>query len=170
MDFTRTETGIRRPYMKVATVAVALAMPLSACTDPYYNNGIGPKTATGAAIGAAGGGLLAAATGGHEAGIAAGVLLGGLLGGAIGSALDAQDRRIAQQTAYHSLETYPSGQTSSWRNPDTGHYGTFTPTNTYQAGGQHCREYTQTIYVDGRQETARGTACRNPDGTWRIVS
>jgi surface antigen len=36
----------------------------------------------------------------------------------------------------------------------------------YQDAGRNCRSFTHTIYVDGRPETARGTACRNPDGTW----
>ena len=37
----------------------------------------------------------------------------------------------------------------------------------YQRGGTDCRDYTHTIYINGRPETARGTACRQPDGTWR---
>ena len=27
-----------------------------------------------------------------------------------------------------------------------------------------------TVYVDGRPQAVRGTACRNPDGTWMAVS
>ncbi len=123
----------------------------------------------GAAAGAAAGGLLAVASGGHEAGIAGGVLLGGLIGGAIGSALDAQDRKIAAQTAYTSLEYRPTGSVSTWRNPDTRNQGSFSPTRTYQQpGGMYCREYRQTITVGGREEDAFGTACRQPDGSWRI--
>jgi surface antigen len=33
----------------------------------------------------------------------------------------------------------------------------------------NCRQFTHTIYIDGRPQTARGTACRNPDGTWQPV-
>ena len=33
-----------------------------------------------------------------------------------------------------------------------------------------CREFQQTITVGGRTETAYGTACRQPDGDWKIVS
>src|SRR5689334_13384189 len=32
-----------------------------------------------------------------------------------------------------------------------------------------CREYRQTITVGGQPREARGTSCRQPDGTWRIV-
>ena len=93
----------------------------------------GPKTGIGAALGAAGGGLLGAAAGGGATGIAAGVLLGGLLGGATGSVLDDQDRRTAANTTQQALESKPSGTTSTWTNPDTGHSGSVTPIRTYQA-------------------------------------
>ena len=32
-----------------------------------------------------------------------------------------------------------------------------------------CREFTHTVYIDGRPQAMRGTACRNPDGTWSNV-
>lgn len=35
--------------------------------------------------------------------------------------------------------------------------------------GRDCREFEQVIYVEGRRQTATGTACREDDGTWRIV-
>lgn len=41
---------------------------------------------------------------------------------------------------------------------------------TQQAGGQYCREYQQTVTVGGRTERAHGIACRQPDGSWKIVS
>ena len=73
--------------------------------------------------------------------------------------------------AQYSLETAPSGQASEWRNPDSGHSGTFTPTRTYQTeSGQYCREYTQEIMVGGERHESYGTACRQPDGTWQIVN
>ena len=76
----------------------------------------------------------------------------------------------AAQNAQRSLEATPTGSASPWQNPDTGNYGTFTPTQTYQRpDGQYCREYTQTISVGGRTERGYGTACRQRDGSWRIV-
>lgn len=39
----------------------------------------------------------------------------------------------------------------------------------YEDDGRDCREFEQVIYVDGRRQTATGTACREYDGTWRIV-
>ena len=40
----------------------------------------------------------------------------------------------------------------------------------YVQNGRNCRAYTETIYIDGQPQTARGTACRNPDGTWTPLS
>jgi len=33
-----------------------------------------------------------------------------------------------------------------------------------------CREYSTTALIDGRQQRLTGTACRQPDGTWRMMS
>ena len=33
----------------------------------------------------------------------------------------------------------------------------------------YCREFTKKIIIDGAEQLAYGTACRQPDGTWRIV-
>ena len=74
----------------------------------------------------------------------------------------------AQQAA---LENNRSGQVASWRNPDTGHSGTITPKPAVQtASGEYCRGYEHEIKVDGRTEVVQGTACRNPDGTWRVIN
>jgi surface antigen len=147
---------------------VALSLALAACTA---QSAPGPKTQVGAATGAAAGGLLGAALGGETEGIIAGVLLGGLLGGALGNALDNADRAYASRNAYHALETTPSGTTSTWQNPDSGHSGTTTPTRTYQQhDGTYCREFQQTVTIGGKSERAFGTACRMPDGSWQIVS
>ena len=131
----------------------------------------GPKTAVGGLGGAAAGGLLAAALGGEGTAIAAGTILGGLLGGAIGDRLDAADRQRASAAAAQALESVPSGQSVAWRNPDSGNTGAVTPVRTYQtSSGEYCREYTQTITIGGERHQSYGTACRQPDGTWRIVS
>jgi hypothetical protein len=38
------------------------------------------------------------------------------------------------------------------------------------ADGQYCREYVRTVTIDGRAVEAYGTACLQPDGSWRIVA
>src|SRR5919109_4977530 len=145
--------------------AILVAFLLMGCEST------GPKTAVGGLGGAAAGGLLAAALGGKGTGIAAGVILGGLIGGAIGDRLDAADREKARVAASQALESVPSGQSVAWRNPDSGNSGVVTPIRTYQVStGQYCREYTQTIYIGGEKHQSYGTACRQPDGSWKTVS
>ncbi len=153
---------------------LAILIPLSACATTTRETGRAvsdnPKTTVGAVTGAAAGGLIAAAAGGGTAGIVGGALLGGLLGGAIGNHLDQRDRELAAQASHRALESVPSGYAQSWRNPDSGHSGAITPTRTYQrADGTPCREYRQSVQIDGGTHEAYGTACRAPDGTWRIT-
>ncbi|WP_207478569.1 RT0821/Lpp0805 family surface protein [Arenibaculum pallidiluteum] len=58
-----------------------------------------------------------------------------------------------------------------WSNPATGRRGLVEPVRTYEnSSGQLCREYTHTLYADGRAETLKGTACREPSGGWRLVT
>jgi surface antigen len=152
-----------------AVAAGALTLTLAACEGNY-----GPKQTGGAVIGGAAGGLLGAQVGGGSgqlAATAAGALLGVLVGSQVGQSLDRADRLYAQRTTQAALEREPTGTTATWTNPDSGHSGTVTPTSTYQtAEGQYCREYQQTITVDGKTESAYGKACRQPDGTWRIMN
>jgi len=96
-------------------------------------------------------------------------VLGGLVGGAVGNALDQKDKQMAQQAAQQAFENARTGEASAWRNPDSGNSGSVTPTRTYQApSGQYCREYQQEIIVGGEPQKSYGTACRQPDGSWRI--
>ncbi|HEV8028851.1 MAG TPA: hypothetical protein VGP50_15570 [Stellaceae bacterium] len=51
-------------------------------------------------------------------------------------------------------------------------YGTAPPAApVYQShAGQTCREYQTTVTVDGQQQPGYGTACLQPDGTWRMIN
>jgi surface antigen len=74
-----------------------------------------------------------------------------------------------ERTTQASLEHTQTGTTSTWNNPDTGHRGTVTPVDTYRRDdGIYCREFQQTVVVAGEQQQAYGTACRQPDGTWKV--
>ena len=149
-------------------ITVALIGILTAGCATMEQN---PKTSIGAIGGGALGGLIAAAAGGNAATIAASAVGGILLGGLVGNLLDERDKRLAAEAAQRALETGPTGSPVSWKNPDSGHYGTVTPMKTYQtASGSYCREYQTTVIVDGKQEAGYGTACRQPDGSWKIVN
>nr|WP_299757430.1 RT0821/Lpp0805 family surface protein [uncultured Boseongicola sp.] len=57
-----------------------------------------------------------------------------------------------------------------WNNAQSGNFGTVTLLRDgIAASGRYCREYQQTITVDGRRAIGVGIACLQPDGIWRIV-
>ncbi|MFY9893189.1 MAG: RT0821/Lpp0805 family surface protein [Xanthobacteraceae bacterium] len=151
-------------------VAIALTgLSVAACSTDSR-----PKEIGGTAAGAVAGGVIGNAVGGsvgnRAAGTLAGAALGAFLGNRIGAALDDEDKRRAYAAQMQALEAGPSGAPVAWRNPDSGRYGNVVPGPAYQVNGASCRQYTHTVYIDGKPQIDRGTACRNPDGTWTTVS
>jgi len=134
----------------------------------------GNKEVVGTVVGALLGGLLGSQVGGgsgKKAATVLGVVAGGYAGNRYGESLDCQDQQYHSQTAHEALEYQPAGRPSSWQNPDSGHSGSITPVKTWQRdNGQYCRDYTQSIVIDGKVEEAKGTACRDDSGSWQIVS
>ena len=152
-----------RSFLPVAL----LAATLGGCA------GAGPKENAGTFTGALAGGLIGAQFGKGEGRIVAatiGALAGGLIGANIGRSLDEADRQAALEAEYRALEDGPSGRAVAWDNPDSGHRGEVIPGPAYEVNSLNCRDYAHTIFVDGQTETLRGTACRQPDGTWRPVT
>lgn len=88
---------------------------------------------------------------------------GGLIGGAIGSGLSERDRRVALEAEYKALEYTPAGQPVRWQGSASGEAVAAQP---YRVGSQNCRQYTQSVTAGAARRTARGTACRNGDGSW----
>ena len=155
--------------MKTLTLLFSLLLYVSLLSGCQTTGGPRTKTILGAGGGAAAGGLLGAALGGGAKGIAAGTILGGLLGAGIGDRLDAADGRHMQHTTMQVLETAPVGPPVVWRNPDSGTYGQVVATRTSQIPqtGPDVREYQQTVAGGGQEQQAYGTACRQPDGSWK---
>lgn len=131
------------------------------------------KQDVGTVAGAIGGGVIGSTMGrgaGRTAATIGGALLGGMLGSSIGKSLDNADLAAYNATSQKALENAQPGQTLPWRNSQSGNSGTITPSNYYQtADGQYCREYTQTIVVGGQKQEGYGKACRQGDGTWKII-
>src|SRR5688572_28632056 len=96
-------------------------------------------------------------------------ITGGILGGAIGTTLDERDRQRAYAAEIQALEHGEPGIPVGWRGDGPKRYGTIVPGAPYQTRGAKCRDYSHSIYIDGRPQIARGTACRNPDGSWTPV-
>ena len=151
------------------TLSIALVLTLAACAP-----GQGTKQTGGTLLGAGLGALTGSQIGkgrGKLAAVAIGTLAGAYLGSEVGKSLDKADRLAMKQTAQTALEKNQIGQTSKWSNPDSGNNGDVTPTRTYKtASGNSCREYQQTVTIGGKTEQAFGRACRQPDGSWKIMN
>lgn len=161
---------------KIISIALITTM-LAGCNPPPpgagQDTGGISKQDIGTVLGGIGGAVIGSTMGGGNGRIAttaAGAILGGFAGSAIGKSLDKADAAAANQAAQSALENNSAGQSTPWKNPQTGNSGTVTPENYYQtADGTYCREFQQTIIVSGQSQNAYGKACRQPDGSWKIV-
>jgi surface antigen len=98
-----------------------------------------------------------------------GTASGGILSGPVGASLDERDRKRAAAAEKRALEQGEPGEPVGWRG-SAGRHGTVVPGVDYEIRGVRCRDYTHSIYIDGRPQTARTTACRNPDASWTPLS
>lgn len=129
----------------------------------------GPHEGAGSVIGGVLGGVLGAQVGkghGRTVAIIAGALAGAAIGGTVGKHMDDSDRSRVAQT----LEGVRTGVPVAWRNPDTGIQYSVTPTRTYDTSAGPCREFTTEALIGGKREIVYGTACRQPDGSWKVQS
>ena len=154
-------------YIKLWLLVSILVV--TSCAQQSYR---GERETSGGLIGAALGGALGAQFGsgsGKLAGTAVGVLIGALIGSEVGHSMDEVDRMKANEAVVRSHNA-PLGEKITWNNPKSGHYGYITPTRDGTSdSGEYCREFHQEVTIAGRTEQAYGVACRQPDGTWRIV-
>lgn len=160
-------------WKKAVSVAlVGSTLMLGACANTGEQPG--QKETIGTVAGAVLGGILGSKLGDGEGRLwatGAGAALGAWLGNNIGRSLDEQDKAMLGSTSQAAFEHTKTGTTSSWRNPDSGNSGTVTPTRTFQkSNGTYCRDFEQVVRVDGVDETATGTACRQNDGTWVVMN
>ena len=145
-----------------ALVAMIFSLSLISCTN-VSNQDVGTVS------GAVAGGLLGSTIGqggGQLVAIGAGTLLGAYLGGSIGKSMDEQDRMKMNS----ALESNNVGQPAYWHNNKTDANYTVVPVkNVSVNGNKYCREYRTTADIAGKQQQMFGTACRQPDGTWKAV-
>jgi surface antigen len=158
-------TALSRKFF--AATALTAALAISGCA-----NDAGPNQTGGALMGAALGGLLGSQFGhgdGRLAMTALGTLAGAAVGSNVGKRLDDVDHqrmREAEQRAYGA----PINETIVWNNPNSGHSGYVRPVRDgRRSSGEYCREFQSEINVGGQREKGYGTACQQPDGSWKIV-
>lgn len=161
------------PWQMVAATppAATVVQPVPVTPAPVTSGGI-DKTTGGTVLGAVGGAVAGAQFGhgtGRLAATALGTLLGAFVGHEVGESLDRADVLAAQRAEQNAYQA-PIGQSIAWNNPESGNSGTIVPVRDgTDSGGNYCREYQQTVVVGGRTESAYGRACRQPDGSWKVV-
>ena len=153
--------------MKTTVATVAVAFLLTACTAGNE------KETAGTVLGGVGGAVLGSQIGGGSGRLIAtalGTLAGALIGNQIGQGLDKVDK-LEMHKAEAQAHIAPVGQTIVWNNPDTGNSGTVTPVRDGRSSGTgaYCREYQTTVTVGGKKQDAYGTACQQPDGSWKVI-
>jgi surface antigen len=163
-------------YSRLLALATSAAL-LASCTEPDGSPGRGiehggalSKTDVSVIVGAAAGcgiGTLIGRGAGETIAIISGVVIGGSIGYGVGQYLDSNDRysyHVAQQGALEN------GNREAWSNSQNGHYGHIVPQKSFTNNqGQSCRKYTETVYVGAEKHKAYGTACKQADGSWKIM-
>ena len=146
------------------TLLFSVLLVAVGCDTTHRNIG----TVSGTVIGGVIGNQFGSGTG-RTAATILGALAGGIVGREIGTGLDQRNQQYAVNAEYNALENGSPGKPVQWQGGN-GVYGEVVPQQTYQVGSQNCRRYSHTVYIDGQPQQARGTACRNADGSWSLLS
>lgn len=128
------------------------------------------KQDVGTITGGVAGGLLGSTIGGGSGrilAIGAGTLAGAFIGNQVGKSMDDTDRMKMN----NALENNSAGQPTYWKNSNTGtNYEVVPVKNVNIDGNEYCREYRTITNIGGKKQQMYGTACRQPDGSWKAVS
>ncbi len=134
--------------MKAKLSLVLFSLILAGCQTTGLGSGVSPKPKPGANLGITG---------------------GGLIGGTFGSALDRADRTAAFEAEYKALEYSRGGELVAWTGKSGTASGKVVAAQPYRVGSQDCRQYSHELTLSSTVTNARGTACRNGDGTWTLL-
>jgi surface antigen len=152
---------MKTTFTVTVLAAAAIVLQLSACGTTQEEQG--------EIIGGVVGGVIGAQIGegrGRTAAIIIGTMAGSMIGRQIGQTMDQNDRMYTAQT----LNDARTGDTTTWTNPDNGNVYEVTPTRTFETASGPCREFTLDATVGGQPgQEVYGTACLQPDGSWKLV-
>ncbi|MEO1748219.1 MAG: hypothetical protein AAFR27_06285 [Pseudomonadota bacterium] len=101
---------------------------------------------------------------------------GGLIRQINSVALSSADQRQALVAEYRALETAAPGALVSWQADNQALAGQVSASQPYRVGSQDCRQYSHRVFTTqvgasaSSPASAQGTACRNPDGSWTLLS
>jgi surface antigen len=90
-----------------------------------------------------------------------------LVTGYIGQQMTEQDRGRVRL----ALEDNGNYQSTTWQGAQGRVAYKVTPIRTFSSDGStRCRDFDTQATIDGRHQKIRGTACRQPDGSWRPLT
>jgi surface antigen len=150
--------GTRR-LAAVLTIVVAATMTTACQTMSKRDAGTGIGAALGAAIGYA-------VDDGGIGGVLVGAAVGGIAGRMIGGHMEDSDRQKMAQ----ALDETQAGETTRWKNEETGNEFAVTPTSAaYDQQEDRCRDFEQEVFIDGKREVIQASACRKTeDDPWVV--
>lgn len=154
----------------MSALVAGIALPaLSACSEGPGISGTDVGTGLGAISGAVIGSQFGGGSGKTVAAVV-GALAGAWVGNKVAQGMTAQDRGYYETAATKAADA-PVGQQITWSNPQSGNQGTIVPVREGRdSNGSACREYQQTVTIGGKTEKAYGTACKQADGSWKIIN
>lgn len=170
---------IRYPHLPVMALMAALGAASVAVPAPARADG--DSEFLGTIVGAGLGGFLGSQIGhgsGRLAATGAGVFLGGLAGNSLGRSSGRAyghyppPRHTTYAPAYSTLyeETYEPSYVMTYYTPN---YVAppAPPPAIYidNSSGSYCREYSQQVRIGNQIQESYGTACMQPDGSWKIA-
>jgi surface antigen len=176
-------TPFRSP-LAAATVVLALVLAMTGCagrspgnTGPGASGGDGGfgipdgtcnKKAIGAIMGGAIGGVIGAQVGegaGRNIAILVGTAAGALIGSHVGSKMDEADRACVGE----ALEKAGDHRTVAWASGDGSTTYRVTPLARRPDTDPACRMFELQAATGAGSSTSNAQACRDPDGSWRVI-
>lgn len=79
-----------------------------------------------------------------------------------------QDWKIFEKTQLNALNNTPDGVKRTWKNPQSGSWGSFVPSKTFTKNNMHCRALTIVNAANYRIGQSTLTFCK-VNGDWRGV-
>ena len=80
-----------------------------------------------------------------------------------------EEQQREHEAAQIAATTAPIGERIIWREGRASGVVVATRDGT-STSGRYCREFQQEVSIGGKTEQAYGTACRNADGSWEVIS
>lgn len=166
---------VMRCFQGICRIALPLLLSLvvAGCQRVENDTGISQQQQqVGFVGGAAGGALVAAATGASAPWTVGGALVGAGLGTGIATLgnhgqADAQPSR----ESFNEFLANPPGAERSWRHPANDDHGTvIVGAETREADGTLCKRLSERMWLTGSGwQAVDATACQQPGGSWQIT-